>query len=207
MSFSTRQEEFWAGEFGDEYIGRNDLTPTNQAMCLDKWIRILPHMPQPPASILEFGPNIGLNLRALHELIPDATLTGVEINAKAVEVLKQWNNAKVINESILDVSLSGQYDLVFTSGVLIHIKPEELPKVYEKMYTLSRRYIIMIEYFNPSPVEVCYRGHAERLFKRDFAGDIMNAYPDLRLNNYGFLYKRDNYFKHDNLNWFVMEKC
>jgi hypothetical protein len=26
MKYSTEQEEFWAGEFGDQYIGRNEIS-------------------------------------------------------------------------------------------------------------------------------------------------------------------------------------
>jgi spore coat polysaccharide biosynthesis protein SpsF len=53
---------------------------------------------------------------------------------------------------------------------------------------------------------VSYRGHADRLFKRDFAGEMMDMYPDLFLVDYGFAYRRDPSFPQDDISWFLMEK-
>ena len=57
-------------------------------------------------------------------------------------------------------------------GVLIHINPDMLNNVYEKLYDSSDRYILVAEYYNPTPVNVSYRGYNDRLFKRDFAGEM-----------------------------------
>ncbi|HND74014.1 MAG TPA: hypothetical protein PKW10_06205, partial [Saprospiraceae bacterium] len=67
-------------------------------------------------------------------------------------------------------------------------------------------YILIAEYYNPSPVTLNYRGHSNRLFKRDFAGDMLDQYPDLRLIDYGFCYRRDNLFPQDDITWFMLEK-
>ena len=64
----------------------------------------------------------------------------------------------------------------------------------------------MCEYYNPAPVAVTYRGHTNRLFKRDFCGEIMTRFPDLRLADYGFAYRRDPSFPQDDITWFLMEK-
>jgi spore coat polysaccharide biosynthesis protein SpsF len=55
-------------------------------------------------------------------------------------------------------------------------------------------------------VSVPYRGHTERLFKRDFAGELMDRFPDLRLLAYGFNYHRDPSFAFGDDTWFLMEK-
>ena len=68
-----------------------------------------------------------------------------------------------------------------------------------------RRYICVIEYYNPTPVTVQYRGHANMLFKRDFAGEMLDRFAGLRLVDYGFVYHRDR-FPQDDLTWFLMEK-
>lgn len=81
-----------------------------------------------------------------------------------------------------------------------------LDKVYEKLYQASKRFIFIGEYFNPSPVTIPYRGHNDRLWKRDFAGEILEKYPNLSLVDYGFSYKKDPAFSQDNINWFLMEK-
>ena len=62
------------------------------------------------------------------------------------------------------------------------------------------------EYYNPSPTSISYRGHTDRLYKRDFAGEMLDIYSDLRLVDYGFSYHRDSAFPQDDISWFLMEK-
>lgn len=69
--------------------------------------------------------------------------------------------------------------------------------IYTLLYECSTSWILINEYYNPTPVEVTYRGHAESLFKRDFAGEMLDRYPDLKLIDYGFQYFRDNNFPAD----------
>jgi spore coat polysaccharide biosynthesis protein SpsF len=74
------------------------------------------------------------------------------------------------------------------------------------LYNSSNKYIAIVEYYNPTPVEISYRGHDDRLFKRDFAGDMMKMYPDLKLIDYGFVYHKDSNFPQDDVTWFIMKK-
>jgi len=91
-------------------------------------------------------------------------------------------------------------------GVLIHINPDCLARVYEKLYQTALKYICIVEYYNPTPVEISYRGHRDRLFKRDFAGEVLDKYPDLKLVDYGFTYHRDNNFPSGDCTWFLLKK-
>jgi spore coat polysaccharide biosynthesis protein SpsF len=97
-------------------------------------------------------------------------------------------------------------DLVLIKGVLIHLNPEVLPQAYELLYRSSSKYICVAEYYNPTPIAVPYRGHEDKLFKRDFAGEIMKKFNDLRLVDYGFAYHGDSNFPQDDITWFLMEK-
>jgi spore coat polysaccharide biosynthesis protein SpsF len=92
------------------------------------------------------------------------------------------------------------------SGVLIHINPEFLNIVYERMVFACKRFLLINEYYNPVPVSVPYRGHENRLFKRDFAGEIMDRHPEMKLADYGFIYHRDNNFPKDDCTFFLLEK-
>ena len=98
-----------------------------------------------------------------------------------------------------------KFDLTFTKGVLIHINPEMLPVVYQNLYDLSNRYIMVCEYYNPAPESIDYRGNKDRLFKRDFAGELMRKY-NLKLIEYGFNYQHDPYFTNDDSTWFLLSK-
>ena len=155
---------------------------------------------------LEFGSNIGLNLKAIGTLLPNINMTAVEINEKAAKICKEINGVDVFNGSIFDFSSEKKIDLTFTCGVLIHINPDKLNIVYEKLYNYSNRYILIAEYYSPRPFEISYRGNKDRLFKRDFAGELMDKYENLDLIDYGFVYHRDNNFPDDDINWFLLEK-
>lgn len=202
--FKTEQESFWSGSFGDAYVERNrsaELLASNIAL----FSKILGRTTGVD-SALELGANIGMNMRALKALRDGMVLSGVEINHQAVEQLRQIEGVEAIEGSILDVEVDRTWMLTFTKGVLIHINPEHLASVYERLYRYSSRYIVVIEYYNPSPVEIVYRGHASKLFKRDFAGELMDLYSDLKLLDYGFVWRRDPVFPQDDLTWFLFEK-
>lgn len=64
---------------------------------------------------------------------------------------------------------------------------------------------MVCEYYNPTPISINYRGHTDRLFKRDFCGEILDRYPSLQLIDYGFVYHRDPGFPQDDITWFLME--
>lgn len=91
-------------------------------------------------------------------------------------------------------------------GVLIHLNPEVLPQVYDTLVQATGEYLLVAEYYSPMPVAIAYRGHSDRLFKRDFAGEIMLRHPAMELLDYGFAYPRDRNFPQDDITWFLMRK-
>ena len=204
-NFQTEQEAFWAGEFGDAYVARNqgELLVAANIDLFSKALRAAGNI----HNCLEFGANIGLNMRALKALFPQMDQHAIEINADAVaELGKVIPAANIRHGSILEFEPDRVFDLALIKGVLIHIDPQALPKVYEKLYRSTGRYLMVCEYYNPTPVTVTYRGHQNRLFKRDFAGEILDLYPDMKLLDYGFVYRRDPKFPQDDGTWFLLEK-
>ncbi|NCO56532.1 MAG: pseudaminic acid biosynthesis-associated methylase [Bacteroidetes bacterium] len=206
MDFKTEQEKFWAEDFGNDYIERNKSEEC-LASDLNFFSKTFNHIGK-INSVIEFGANIGLNLKAIKLLFPKINLFGIEINKQASEILS--NNIgieNVFNGSIYDYKPKNKFELSLIKGVLIHINPDMLNIVYEKLYNSSSKYILICEYYNPTPVTVNYRGHSDRLFKRDFAGEMLEKYNALKLVDYGFCYKRDNAFPQDDVTWFLLEKC
>ena len=201
----TPQEEFWKGEFGNSYIDRNaseQLLASNTAF----FSRVLSRTGQLD-SIIEFGCNVGMNLKALKTLLPQSTFHGVEINDLAVKKLRASNpEFHITLGSISDYKITNQQELALICGVLIHINPDQLTTVYDKLFHAASKYICIAEYYNPTPTVIPKRGHGDRLFKRDFAGEFMEQYPNSRLIDYGFLYHRDPCFPQDDLTWFLIEK-
>lgn len=205
QTFKTEQEAFWAGSFGVEYIERNQgdkLLASN----LDFFAKSL-RAAHKIGSCLEFGANVGMNLKALKLLHPGIDAHAIEINDVAARGLAAVIPAEQIYcTSILDFEPTRCWDLCLVKGVLIHISPAVLGEVYDTLVAASGRYLLVAEYYNPVPVAIPYRGYSDRLFKRDFAGEIMDRHPQMQLLDYGFAYRRDPNFPQDDITWFLLEK-
>ena len=204
MASRNEQEAFWASEFGDEYILRNQA-PALEASNTVAFAHMLGRA-HGIGSILELGANVGMNLRAIRHLMPSVKLSAVEINKKACEQLGKLPEVTAHHGSIAEFTSAHPFDLVFTKGVLIHIQPEQLPSIYRNMIALSKKWVLICEYYNPVPVEVHYRGHANKLFKRDFCGELLAMDNSLKLVDYGFFYHGDSLCPQDDMTWFLMEK-
>ncbi|MDB2528262.1 methyltransferase domain-containing protein [Alphaproteobacteria bacterium] len=201
--YKTEQENFWAGQFGKNYIKRNNSTKLLSSN-IELFRRVLSKVPN-VGSVLELGCNIGMNLHAIHSLHPNIAIDGVEINETAIELAMKNSNFHIYNQSIIEpIKSTKSYDLVFSKTVLIHICPDHLQSVYKNLVKLSNRYVMVAEYYNPNPVSIEYRGHNEKLFKRDFAGELIDNF-NLKLIDYGFVYHRDRH-PQDDISWFLMEK-
>jgi len=203
--YKTEQENFWSEQFGDQYIERNTGSKL-LASNLNFFSKALAQC-GPITSCFEFGANIGMNLRALQLLYPEIELSGIEINEQAAKELAILiGEENVSNKSIFDVEINKKYDLSLIKGVLIHINPKMLQDVYQKLFDASDKYILIAEYYNPSPVTIPYRGHMDRLFKRDFAGEFLEKFPESTLIDYGFSYRGDQVFPQDDITWFLIQK-
>lgn len=205
---TTAQVEFWRGAFGDAYANRNNVRPALIQARIVLWSEILRHtLAAPPTTILEVGANIGANLRALRSLT-GARLLAVEPNDKARGILcddgiTAASDVRAGVASSIDFP-DGAADLVFTSGVLIHIHPRDLESSMREIHRVAARWIVSIEYFADRPTEVPYREHTDVLFKRDFGSAWLDLYPALRPTAYGFAWKRVTGL--DNLTWWLFEK-
>lgn len=203
-SYLTEEENFWFGEFGNNYSIRND---NNKIFASNThfFSKVLTKA-KPLHSCIEFGANIGMNLLAIKKLYPAIHCYGLEINQLAARKLEEFiGHRNVFTGSIFNYEIEKTFDLALVKGFLIHINPDKLLNVYQKLYHASHRYILICEYYNPVPVTVLYRGHQNRLYKRDFCGEMLDLYPDLNLIDYGFVYNRD-LFPQDDVTWFLLKK-
>jgi pseudaminic acid biosynthesis-associated methylase len=205
----TTQLDFWNGEFGKDYVTRN--LPDGKTMTgrIDLWSKILTTLkPDNLSDVLEIGSNIGLNLRAI-SLLSAAELYAVEPFKEALDICVVDNIVKkehAFHTSAFETKMfnNNQIDLVFTSGVLIHIHPNDLKKATDSVVRIAKKYIVCVEYFSDKEESINYRGNNEVLFKRDFGSFYLDNYPELSLRDYGFAWKRATGL--DNLTWWLFEK-
>lgn len=160
-----KPSEFWAGSFGTEYTQRNRV---NWQDRVPFWQHILELTNA--QSFLEVGTNAGWNLQAIRSLNQEAMMSGVDLNENAlreaqaagldVEVAQGYDVAKIFG--------AGSCELAFTSGVLIHVPPEDLVSTMTAIRDVSSQFVLAVEYDSQEEREIDYRGHAGKLWARPF---------------------------------------
>lgn len=186
----TKQIEFWSGEFGKNYTDRNtwNLQEWDQ-FYLQNWgitkiqmnENFIGNLPK-TSKILEVGCNTGMQLVGLQRMNFEQ-LYGIEIQQYAVEKAKETTkNINIIQGSGFDIPFKDQYfDIVCTNGVLIHISPNDLPRIMEEIYRCSNKYIWGFEYYSENLTTINYRGNNDYLWKADYTSLFMEQFPNLEL--------------------------
>lgn len=195
--------EFWTGEGGDKYIDRNAFEGKAIAQRAFMFERILDRV-NSINRVLEVGANVGINIAALQRILPPhVRYYAVEPNEAAFREL-----SKVVQEASCTTAdniplPNNSIDVVFTSGVLIHIEPEKLLASCREIVRVAKRYVIAAEYFAAQPDRIDYRG--SYIWKRDFGQFYLDNFPELRPVDCGFEWKVLTGI--DNITWWVFEKC
>lgn len=186
----TKQIEEWAGDFGKDYTDRNLFNPeeldqmymNNFGISRSELNKEFLDGIDKGSRILEIGSNVGNQLVSLQKKGFN-DLWGIEVSGYAVELSKKrTKDINIIKGSGFDTPYKdGYFDIAFTSGVLIHIHPNDLPKIMDEIYRISKRYIWGYEYFSESCKEVKYRGNEELLWKNNFRKLYQERHVDLTL--------------------------
>jgi SAM-dependent methyltransferase len=119
------------------------------------------------SSILEVGCSYGGQLAFLHHHGFD-DLTGIDISKDAVLQAGSERGVQAdltVGDAASLPFATDAFDVVFTSGCMIHIPPPELLGVCREIARVSNRFIMGKEYFARSLTEIEYRGHTNVLFK------------------------------------------
>jgi pseudaminic acid biosynthesis-associated methylase len=184
-------EMIWAGEFGKEYTDRNEMFPYASRHRFFKSIlddNII-------KSVLEVGCNTGFNLGMMKTWIPSPhNVWGCDINDYNVQAVRQrWTDIQCCYASGFDLPFKDDYfDLVFTSGVLIHQKPTEVESMMQEIIRVSGKYVMAIEYFEEIFREIDYRGGKGTAFCGPY-GDVYEKRYGLKPIASGLLEKDDGF--------------
>ena len=211
MNLADTERE-WEGEFGKFYINRNNYTieqlnqlyNNNYGITRDQLNKEFLGEIDRKNRVLEIGCNIGNQLKMLQSM-DFKDLWGIEISDAAIELAKKnTKHINIIKNSALDVAYKDEYfDLVYTSGVLIHIDPKNLGTVLDNIYRLTRQYIWGFEYYTEESTPIKYRGKEDLLWKNNFMESYIKRYPDLKVVKE----KKIKYLSNDNIDqMFLLEK-
>lgn len=190
MSKVTRQMEEWTGNLGKEYTDRNALSQDEMELLYKELYgitrtemnsRFIGNFDR-DMKVLEVGSNIGNQLLCLQKA-GFKNLYGIELQSYAVELSKtRTKGINIIQGSAFDIPFKDSFfDLVFTSGLLIHITPEDISKVLGEIHRCTEQYIWCFEYYSEVYTQIDYRGHADLLWKANFSKLFLNRFKDLRL--------------------------
>ena len=190
MAKRTRQTEEWSGEFGKDYTARNAVTLEELDLLYKNQYGITRTQMNhgfiggfdKDMRVLEVGSNIGNQLLCLQKM-GFRDLYGVELQWHAVELAKTRTQAiNIIQGSAFDIPFKDRFfDLVFTSGLMIHIAPQDIAVALDEMHRCTRRYIWGFEYYAERYTQVSYRGHSDLLWKTDFSSLFLERFKSLRL--------------------------
>jgi len=204
----TKQEEFWEGDFGDEYTSRNagdwdEFYKKQWGVTRTELNEEFFSSLKKDSSFLEVGCNRANQLMILHEQGFE-NLWGIDINKKALHIAKENKQFNLVEGSGFDIPFKdGFFDVVFTSGVLIHIAPENLPKIMDEIYRVTKRYIWGFEYYSEECEAIEYRGHKDRLWKNNFLKLYLDRFPALKVVKE----KKVKYLENDNVDMmFLLER-
>lgn len=184
------QEKKWQGKFGKAYTSRNPLSPAqmdklylrNYGIVRTKLNKEFVGNFNRSFKVLEVGANAGVQLVLLQKM-GFKHLSGIEINQEALEIAKSMTkNINLWQGSASALPFKDNYfDLVFTSGLLIHILPANIKKAMREIYRISKKYIWGFEYYAPHYTEVQYRGEKNMLWKTNFPKLYLSLFKDLKL--------------------------
>lgn len=201
----NEQQRFWSETYADDYIAKN--SDFNQELGVEAWQKMLAGT-SGIENVLECGSNIGRNIGFLNAVLPNAAKNVIELSPAAYRQvtssypLNQSFNGPIVNAPFQPDS----FDLVYTMGVLIHISPNDLIANMRKMHQISKKYILIGEYFNRTPVMIEYQGERDKLFKCDFGNVFMENF-DVSIVDYGFLWgKIYDASGFDDITWWLFEK-
>lgn len=190
MSKFTKQMKEWTGDFGKEYTDRNTLSLEGLELLYKECYGITRSKMNSEfigdidraVKVLEVGTNTGEQLLCLQKA-GFKYLYGIELQSYAIDLSKsRMKGINVIQGSALDIPFkTSSFDLVFTSGVLIHIAPDDISRVMDEMYRCTRQYIWGFEYYSDAYTRVPYRGYTNLMWKADFSKLFLDRFRDLRL--------------------------
>ena len=189
----NQQEKFWSGDFGKSYTDRNSRSNMEVDQAYKAWYGVsradmneifLGSFPR-DIRILEVGCNTGMQLVSLQSMGFNS-LYGIELQDYAVQRAKEYSEGiNIIQGSAFDIPFKDNFfDLVFTSGVLIHIAPNNLPEIFSEMHRCSKKYIWGFEYYAPKTTSINYRGNEGFLWKADYGKLICDQFKDVALTKH-----------------------
>jgi SAM-dependent methyltransferase len=110
---------------------------------------LLPSL-NPLHSVLDVGCGRGRLAALLGAVLPSAHYTGLDIGEAQTQATQAVRpDGAVYTVPIQDFDSKHRFDLVLSSEVLMHIPPNEIEQVAQKLLKMATKYILLIEWTEP----------------------------------------------------------
>jgi len=149
--------ELWDSYTLDNEIGiQSDLSKFIHFLCLGLGAR----------KICEAGCNVGNNLT---EFPKNFDVHGIDMNKLALEKAKKaYPSFKFQQANIDKIPYPDSFfDVVFTRGILIHIKPENVENAMRELLRVSNNWIFNLEYFGEDEKMIKWKRGDDLLWYRN----------------------------------------
>lgn len=203
---TTKPEKEWEGKFGEEYTNRNIMSPialnklyskiygiTRISLNAEFFSKAAFDKDPTELKFLEVGCNVGNQLNMVRELDYN-NLWGIDISEHALKIARQRSDFNIVNGNALDIPFKDNFfDMVFTSGLLIHIPPHKIHTVLDEIYRCSSKYIWGFEYYYPSEIkETKYRNEDNLMWKANYPKLFLDRFDNLKLVHKKLIKYKDN---------------
>jgi SAM-dependent methyltransferase len=148
------RENFWAN-IRNYHEHLNPEAQDANAHKVSQWLASNVIRSFHPESIFELGCGAGRNLMYINKEMPDAAIFGIDINKDAVTVAcrnipKYARNIRVSSIYNTNHFADNSIDVVFTSGVLMHIPYKQVSEILKEMFRIARIAVINFELHGPN---------------------------------------------------------
>jgi len=108
-------------------------------------------------SVYEVGCNNAKNLWCIKQIDKKNRIKvfgGLDVNTSAIKrARKEMPQGRFVDYSIYRLCSRDKYDVVFTSGVLLHIPSDQVKNIIKKMIQKASKWVILMETPGPDSVE------------------------------------------------------
>jgi pseudaminic acid biosynthesis-associated methylase len=190
MTKMTEQMRKWMGQKGRDYTERNvnsvegmdELYRNNYGVSRTELNQRFLEGMERSLPILEVGCNIGNQLLCLQKMGFN-NLYGIDIERQALQIAKKsTGNIQILEGSVFEIPFPDEgFHIVFTSGLLIHIHPQDIGSALDEIHRCTKKYILGLEYYADDYTAIHYRGDRRFLWKTDFPRLYLEKFPDLKM--------------------------
>lgn len=145
--------------WADEYDKRKRVQPYYHIQEIMLACYMVDRASRGPVRVLEFGCGPGRHLRYLSK-IPGVSVHGFDQSEAMVAGCLRWTGQEWIDRNVTIGEPTPplpfpdkSFDIVYTSEVLIHVRPEHVPGLLRELTRIARREVLHMEPSQTTPVE------------------------------------------------------